>query len=132
MFGTRGRGARRRPKYWTPDNILEMLRVADNILERLIDGYKLAKEGKMVTIDISEVYKKFNQYDLRSASYRFLRLKPGCGHKAVKSAFRKAIKELRPDLQGKNKEESAFKEKKYSAIKTARDILLKFEVDDNE
>lgn len=108
---------------FTPDDIIEIMRIADSMLDKIIRGVISREISRRIGIDP----KKLGTMNLQTSAYRFLRLSPGCGKGAIKSAYRKAIKELRPDLTTNNKEEAEFKSTKYRALQNARDILLNIE-----
>ena len=59
---------------------------------------------------------------LVDAAYRHMGLKRGCGKARVKDKFRQIVKELRPDI---NTDPDTTK--RYVALQTARDILLRME-----
>lgn len=126
--GDRGKGKESRSKrvlsgLFTPDDIIEIMKLADSMLGKVIQVIISREISKRTGIEP----KKLGVLDLKTSAYRFLRLSPGCGKAAVKSAYRKAIKELRPDLTADTKEETDFKQKKNMALKNARDILLDIE-----
>lgn len=108
---------------FTPDDIIEIMRIADSMLDKIIRGVISKEIRKRTGIES----KKLGTMDLRTSAYRFLRLSPGCGKLAVKSAYRRAIKDLRPDIEAKTREETDFKQTKNIALKNARDILLNIE-----
>lgn len=108
---------------FTPDDIIEMMKIADSMLDKVIRGVISREIIKRTGIEA----KKLGVMDLKTSAYRFLKLSPGCGKKVVKKAYREAIKELRPDLSAENKQEADFKQTKYMALQNARDMLLNIE-----
>jgi hypothetical protein len=59
---------------------------------------------------------------IKKSSYRFMKLKPGCGADSIKNRFREMVKERRPDLK-----EDTDKTQWFTALQVARETLLKYE-----
>lgn len=71
--------------------------------------------------------RKIKSNSVVDSAYRFMDLKPGCGAEMVRKAFRRKVREIRPDLVSNDKKENELKENQFIALQTARDVLLEIE-----
>ena len=133
------KGRRRKKRAFTSDDVIDI--VSDCIVESLQKLISLVLEHKATSRIGQNTYQHVfaakeksveelvrDPAFIKSASYRVLRLQPGCGQKAVKAKFREMIMELRPDKASKDDINYREIRDKSIALHVARDTLLKFEI----
>lgn len=110
---------------------------AKNVTKLFAEGRKLLEDVNDTCDNINYFYERFikkptrvnrpvrvpSEEELRESSYRYMHLHSGCGKTKVNRAFKKLVKEIRPDI---NLDE--LTKKRYIALQEARRILLKYEL----